>query len=98
MWDYKTKVGGCSEEELNDLGGEGWELVTITKASDGQDVLLFKQRVTEMMEYTVATSDTLNGLMGKVRTLISDGWRPQGGIAIEAWCEGYPFMQTLVRD
>lgn len=98
MWDYKIKVGWCNEEELNKFGDEGWELVTIIKENDGQNFLLFKQPVTEVMEYTVATSNTLNGLMNAVRELISDGWRPQGGIAVEAWCEGYPFMQTLVRD
>jgi len=29
-WEYKVLNGGLSEDELNKLGAEGWELIAVT--------------------------------------------------------------------
>lgn len=33
MWQYKVVNGGLSEEELNDLGSQGWELIAVMPGS-----------------------------------------------------------------
>ena len=46
-WEYKIK-SDLSREELNQLGGEGWELVSVTSEEypeSFQDTFYFKRKI-----------------------------------------------------
>lgn len=47
-WEYRKDTGSLSEEDLDQLGQEGWELVTILthtyKYSSDTHVFIFKRR------------------------------------------------------
>ncbi|MDT4895533.1 MAG: hypothetical protein QOH25_610 [Acidobacteriota bacterium] len=47
------------------------------------------------MEYTVLKETTLERLMITVSQYINNGWRPQGGVAIDGYTNYY---QAMVKD
>ena len=49
------------------------------------------------MEYAIIESDSTAGLEEKVRALIEEGWRPQGGISIIGQSGFYTLLQAMVR-
>jgi hypothetical protein len=48
------------------------------------------------MEYDVIhTTLSMKGLIKKVNKAIKEGWRPQGGVCVDA---GYGWAQAMTRD
>jgi hypothetical protein len=48
------------------------------------------------VEYDVIhTTHSMKGLIKKVNKVIKEGWRPQGGVCVDA---GYGWAQAMTRD
>ena len=49
-------------------------------------------------EYTVESSSTKESLTRLVRKMMSNGWRPLGGICIDIHEDDARFLQAMVRE
>jgi hypothetical protein len=47
--------------------------------------------------YMVCNSENLLNLEWQVSTMMADGWKPQGGLAVESGPEVVFFMQAMVK-
>ena len=69
-WEYRVLTGAPSQRQLDDLGRDGWELVSVSYGPDGgpatylkRPALGFKEQVTleQREKYARLRGDTLEG-------------------------------------